>query len=57
MAANVATHVTGAVQIYLHYLPIKDGRETRKDLQLQGDVRWFMFWKGRSVVMADGTAM
>lgn len=45
------------LQIYLHYLPIRNGRETRKDLGLQGDVRWFTFWKGRGVVMADVTAM
>lgn len=54
---SVFTLFAVLVQIYLHYLPIRNGRETRKDLGLQGDVRWFTFWKGRGVVMADVTAM
>ena len=57
MLNTVCIHVTGGVQIYLHYLPIRNGRETRKDLGLPGEVRWFTYWKGRSVAMADVTAM
>lgn len=49
----VPTPVTDVVQVYLHYLPIRNGRETRKDLGLLGDVLWFPFWKGRGVDMAD----
>ena len=31
--------------------------ETWKELGLKDGVRWFTYWKGRSVVMADVTAM
>lgn len=45
------------MQIYLHYLPLKNGRETKADLGLKNGARWFTYWKGRMVVMADITAM
>lgn len=45
------------VQIYLHYLPIRNGMKTREGLGLKDGVKWFTFWKGRAVVMADVTAM
>lgn len=31
--------------------------ETKQDLRLKDGVRWFTYWKGRLVVMADVTAM
>lgn len=45
------------MQIYLHYLPLKNSRETKADLGLKNGARWFTYWKGRMVVMADITAM
>ena len=45
------------LQIYLHYMPIRNGIETKQDLRLKDGVRWFTYWKGRLVVMADVTAM
>ena len=44
------------MQVYLHYLPVRNGRETKQDLRLKEGVRWFSFWKGKQAVMADITA-
>ena len=44
------------MQIYLHYLPIRNGMKTRDGLGLKDGVKWFTYWKGRLVVMADVTA-
>jgi len=39
--------------VYLHYLPLRNGRETKEDLGLKNGACWFTYWKGRLVVMAD----
>lgn len=48
---------SGVMQIYCHYCPPIEGKESVEELGLPPNVRWLPHWKGRLMQYPDLTAL